>query len=448
MADQDPAAPLAILLAARRQGRARHRDARRRAAEAGLRGAGLGAIWLALGLLALLLGSVLVQGLPAFRAAYIKLDINFDPARLAPEGDPARLAPDGETAAAALAQADYAPLVTAALERQFPELADREQRRLLRGLVSIGAADELRRRLLADPGLLGQTRAIWLLADDDVDQLLKGRIDRAAPAADRRLSDRALSLIDRLAAEGRLAQGFSPTLLTAGDSREPELAGLRGALVGSLYLLLVTALLSLPTGIAAAIYLEELAPRNAITDLIEVNVNNLAAVPSIVFGLLGLAVLLDRLDLPRSSPLVGGATLALLVLPTIVVTSRAALRAVPPPIRQAALGIGASRLQTVTHHVLPCALPGILTGAIIGLAQALGETAPLLLIGMHAFIVDAPRTPLDPATALPVQIYLWAGSPEPAFAERAAAAILVLLCVLAVTSGLAALLRSRAERRW
>ena len=200
MADQDPAAPLAILLAARRQGRARHRDARRRAAEAGLRGAGLGAIWLALGLLALLLGSVLVQGLPAFRAAYIKLDINFDPARLAPEGDPTRLAPDGETAAAALAQADYAPLVAAALERLFPELADREQRRLLRGLVSIGAADELRRRLLADPGLLGQTRAIWLLADDDVDQLLKGRIDRAAPAADRRLSDRALSLIDRLAA--------------------------------------------------------------------------------------------------------------------------------------------------------------------------------------------------------------------------------------------------------
>ena len=441
MADEGSAAALARLLAVGRRGidPAPGLVRRRRGAELCLRGAGLAAICLALGLLAALLGSVLVAGLPAFRAAYVELDVTFDPALLDPSGAGGH---------EALARADYAPLVMAALERQFPELTSRQDRRLLRSFVSIGAADELRRRVLADPQLLGRTRSVRLLADDDVDQLLKGRVDRSAPAAERRLNDRALVLLDRLAEEGRLALGFSPTLLAAGDSREPELAGLRGALIGSLYLMLVTALLSLPIGIAAAIYLEEIAPRHAITDLVEVNVNNLAAVPSIVFGLLGLAVLLALFGLPRSSPLVGGATLALLVLPTIVVTSRAALRAVPATIREAALAVGASRLQTVTHHVLPCALPGILTGAIIGLAQALGETAPLLLIGMHAFIAEVPRTPLDPGTALPVQIYLWAGNPEQAFAERAAAAILVLLLLLAVMNGLSVFLRSRAERRW
>jgi phosphate transport system permease protein len=257
-----------------------------------------------------------------------------------------------------------------------------------------------------------------------------------------------LGLLDQLTAEGRLESRFNRIFFTSGDSREPELAGVYGALWGSAYLMLVTMTLCVPIGIAAALYLEEFAPKNRTTDLIEVNVNNLAAVPSIVYGLLGLAVFLNTFNLPRSSPLVGGMTLALLVLPTIIVSTRAALRAVPPSIREAALGIGASKLQTMTHHVLPLALPGILTGTIIGMAYALGETAPLLMIGMNAFIVDIPSSPLSPAAGLPVQIYIWADSPERGFAERTAAAIMVLLAFLIAMNATAIYLRRRFHRKW
>ena len=277
---------------------------------------------------------------------------------------------------------------------------------------------------------------------------VKGHIPRDVPETERRVSDKQIGWIDQLTAAGRLEKRFNRTFFQNGDSREPELAGIRGAAMGSFYTLIVTLALSFPVGVAAAVYLEEFAPRNRWTDLIEVNINNLAAIPSIVFGLLGLAVFLNVMNLPRSASTVGGLVLTLMTLPTIIIASRASLKSVPPSIREAALGVGASKMQTIVHHVLPLAMPGMMTGTIIGMARALGETAPLLMIGMVAFIVDVPRGFNDPATALPVQIYLWADSPERAFVERTSAAILVLLAVLLCMNGLAVYLRNRFERRW
>ena len=251
-----------------------------------------------------------------------------------------------------------------------------------------------------------------------------------------------------MAAEERIEKRFNKIFFTAGDSREPELSGIRGAVVGSFLMLVVTLVLSFPIGVATAVYLEEFAPKNRWTDLIEVNINNLAAVPSIVFGLLGLAVFLNFFGLPRSAPLVGGLVLTLMTLPTIIIAGRSALKSVPPSIREAALGVGASKMQMVAHHVLPLALPGILTGTIIGMARALGESAPLLMIGMVAFIVEIPGSFTDPATALPVQIFFWADSPERAFVERTSAAIMVLLAFLITMNAAAVILRRRFERRW
>ena len=266
--------------------------------------------------------------------------------------------------------------------------------------------------------------------------------------ADRRVKDRQIAWINDLQANGQIEISFSDTFFTAGASREAEQAGIWGAAVGSFYTLIICLVLSFPIGVLAAVYLEEFAPKNRITDLIEVNINNLAAVPSIVFGLLGLAMFLNFFGLPRSAPLVGGMVLALMTLPTIIIASRAALKAVPPSIREAALGVGASKLQTITHHVLPLAMPGILTGTIIGMAQALGETAPLLMIGMVAFVVDIPGGFTDPSTVLPVQIFMWADFPERAFEARTSAAIMVLLVFLICMNALAVLLRKRFERRW
>ena len=276
--------------------------------------------------------------------------------------------------------------------------------------------------VLKNPGMIGSTLSFWVPADDRVDMLIKGHVRRDLPQSDRLLNDRQLSWISTFEKEGKNKKRFNRALFTAGDSREPELAGIWGAVVGSFLTLFVTLVLSFPIGISAAIYLEEFAPTNRWTDLIEVNINNLAAVPSIVFGLLGLAVFLNFFGLPRSAPLVGGLVLTLMTLPTIIIASRASLQSVPPSIREAALGVGASKMQTVIHHVLPLAMPGMLTGTIIGMARALGETAPLLMIGMVAFIVDIPGGFTDPATVLPVQIYLWADSPERAFVERTSAA--------------------------
>jgi phosphate transport system permease protein len=277
---------------------------------------------------------------------------------------------------------------------------------------------------------------------------MKGRIDRNLPEDERRLKDKQIAWIDRLKEDGRITKKFNTTFFTAGDSREPELAGIKGAALGSFFTLIVTLLLSFPIGVAAAVYLEEFAPKNRWTDLIEVNINNLAAVPSIVFGLLGLAVFLNFFGLPRSAPVVGGLVLTLMTLPTIISASRASLKSVPPSIREAALGVGASKMQMVWHHVLPLAMPGMLTGTIIGMAQALGETAPLLMIGMVAFIVDVPAGFTDPATVLPVQIFLWYDLPEAAYVERTSAAIMVLLAFLITMNAAAIIMRKKFERRW
>ena len=356
--------------------------------------------------------------------------------------------PAGTREAEALRFANYAAVIRQALQARFPDVTSRRDKRTLAGLVSSGAALRLQDMVMADPGIVGTSQEIWVMTSDDIDSLAKGAISRDVPEGDRRVKDQELAWYDALEGDGAVRTVFNTTFFTAGDSREPEQAGIKGAVVGSFLTLLVTLLLSFPTGVLAAVYLEEFAPKNKWTDLIEVNINNLAAVPSIVFGLLGLAVFLSFFGLPRSAPLVGGMVLALMTLPTIIIASRAALKAVPPSVREAALGVGASQMQTVTHHVLPLAMPGILTGTIIGMAQALGETAPLLMIGMVAFIVDVPGGLTDPATVLPVQIYLWADSPERAFVAKTSAAIMVLLAFLVTMNALAVLLRKRFERRW
>jgi phosphate transport system permease protein len=394
---------------------------------------GLAAIIASLTFLSLLFIAITSKGYTAFQQTHVKLNIFFDPQEL----DPAELG-----------SANYPALVKHSLRSLFPDVTSRRDKRTLNGLVSSGAAFELRRMVMADPGLIGQTQPLWLPADDDIDMFVKGCIRRDVPESERRLNDRQLAWIDQLERQGRIRKQFNRTFFRAGDSREPELSGILGAAKGSFYTLLVTLLLSFPIGVAAAIYLEEFAPKNRWTDLIEVNINNLAAVPSIVFGLLGLAVFLNFFGLPRSAPLVGGLVLTLMTLPTIIIASRAALKSVPPSIREAALGIGASQMQMVAHHVLPLAMPGMLTGTIIGMAQALGETAPLLMIGMVAFIVDVPTGFTSPSTVLPVQIYLWADSPERAFVERTSAAIMVLLAFLIAMNALAVVLRKKFERRW
>lgn len=388
--------------------------------------------------LGFLLATIALNGYSAFRQTKLQLDLDLDPVVLG-LGDGAD--------AGVLASADYQAVVKASLGRLFPQVVGRKERRELNALVSASAGYILRDMVVAHPELVGRRITAWLPADDTVDMLFKGRVGRG-PDAGGQLNQAQLAWVDELIADSRIALRFNTAFFTNGDSREPEMAGIWGGTKGSFFMLLVTLVLSFPLGVSAAIYLEEFAPRNRWVDFIEVNINNLAAVPSIVFGLLGLAVFINFFGLPRSAPLVGGLVLSLMTLPVIIIASRAALRAVPPSVREAALGIGSSPMQMVFHHVLPLAMPGMLTGAIIGMARALGESAPLLMVGMVAFIVDVPSTPLDPATVLPVQIYLWADSPERAFAERTSAAILVLLGFLLVMNMAAVWLRSRFERHW
>jgi phosphate transport system permease protein len=413
--------------------------ARRYRRERRFRLLGLAALLFGLGFLAVFFVTLIANGHSAFQQTRILLDVELDAATIDPEGrrDPI-----------ALETANYQGLIRDALVARFPAVTERRDLRELYALLSPAADLEVRKLVLDDPDVIGETHSLWLLADDDVDMLMKGYIDRDASEAGRRLSDQQIGWIDALVAEGRVDRKFNRYFFTSGDSRDPELAGIWSATVGSFFMLLVTLALSFPLGVATAVYLEEFAPRNRWTDLIEVNINNLAAVPSIVFGLLGLALFINLFGLPRSAPLVGGLVLTLMTLPVIIIASRAALTAVPPSIREAALGVGASKMQVVMHHVLPLALPGMLTGTIIGMARALGESAPLLMIGMVAFIVDVPDSPLDPSTALPVQIFLWADSPERAFVERTSAAILVLLAFLVLMNGAAILLRKRFERRY
>ena len=409
----------------------------RYAAERRFRAYGMISIVIALSFLVVLLGSVISRGYTAFVQSYVALPIAFDPAIIDP---------DGTREKSALSVADYRGLVNAALEKKFPEIADdRKLKREASRMVSQGADIELRKLLMEKPTLLGTSMTVSLPASAAADQVLKGKVAHDDSSG---LKEMTLARLDKLKAEGKADFHFNSYLFTAGDSRQPELAGLIGAVVGSFYSLAITIALSFPLGVAAAVYLEEFASKNRWTDLIEVNINNLAAVPSIVFGLLALEIFLNVLGLPRSAPLVGGLALTLVSLPTIIISARVALKAVPPWIREAAQGLGASRQQMVVHHVLPLAMPGILTGTIIGMARAIGESAPLLMIGMVAFVVDVPATPVDPSTALPVQVYLWAASPERAFVERTSAAILVLLACLAIMNATAIYLRKKFERRW
>jgi len=413
--------------------------ARRYASERRFQLIGRFAVLLGLVFVALLFATIVANGYSGFQQTYIALKVDFDPAVIDPDG---KRDPD------VLRSADYAALVKQALRAAFPEVSGRSELRELYKIMSPGAEYRLMEMVANDPSLVGTSKELWLLAADDVDMVVKGFIDRALPEAERRVNDRTIGWLDALEKEGKIATRINWSFFTNGDSREPELAGIGGAIAGSFYTLLVCLALSFPIGVAAAVYLEEFAPKNRWTDLIEVNINNLAAVPSIVFGLLGLAVLINFFGLPRSAPVVGGLVLTLMTLPTIIIASRAALKSVPPSIREAALGVGASKVQTVFHHVLPLAMPGMLTGTIIGMARALGESAPLLMIGMVAFIVDVPRGFFDPSTVLPVQIYLWADSPERAFVAKTAAATIVLLGFLIAMNALAVYLRKRFERRW
>ena len=413
--------------------------ARRYRRERNFRLAGLGAVLVGMAFLAFFFYTLIGNGYTAFLQTHILLEVELSESSIDP---------DGERDPQTLGRADYQGAIRNALMARFPQVEGRNDLRDLFALVSPGAGFELRNQVLANPELLGQTIRQWVVADDDVDMLVKGHMDRTAEESQRRINDSQLGWIEQLEADGSVARHFNHRFFTSGDSRDPEMSGIWSAVVGSFFMLLVTLALSFPLGVATAIYLEEFAPKNRWTDLIEVNINNLAAVPSIVFGLLGLALFINFFGLPRSAPVVGGLVLTLMTLPVVIIAARASLMSVPPSIREAALGVGASKMQTIFHHVMPLALPGMLTGTIIGMARALGESAPLLMIGMVAFIVDVPESPLDPATALPVQVYLWADSPERAFVERTSAAILVLLAFLLVMNATAILLRKRFERRW
>ncbi|MEN8769836.1 MAG: phosphate ABC transporter permease PstA [Glaciecola sp.] len=413
--------------------------AKRYRAEKRFKAYGVAAILFGLACLVILFTDIIGKGHSAFLQTYVYVEVNYDADALdiSNVNDPQQLA-----------IADYSAIVKSALREQFTDAKSRKQRRNLYGLVSNGASFTLRESLENNPALLNQTVGLWLLADDDIDTYYKSRGDNKDDAFVGRLNPQQVAWVETWIDQKQIKKRFNTTFFTSGDSREPEQAGIMGAMAGSLFTLLVTIALSFPIGVAAAVYLEEYAPKNKITDFIEVNINNLAAVPSIIFGLLGLAIFIGYFEMHRSIPLVGGLVLSLMTLPTIIISSRAAIKSVPPSIRDAALGLGASKMQVILHHVLPLAMPGMLTGAIIGFAQALGETAPLLMIGMVAFIVDIPGGVSDPATALPVQIFLWSDSPERAFVERTSAAIMVLLAFLITMNTAAIWLRKRLERRW
>lgn len=400
-----------------------------------LKSLGIGAIFIAFFMLFILVASLVSSGYQAFMQTHLTMEVFVDPEEVSVERLP---------------RGNFDDVLAASLASKLPgvDTSDRAAMRQVESILSNGAQFHLRDMVVENPGLIGQTVEITVPVSDPYDQLYKELIDRDTPEQNRRLKDPEIAMFDRLQADGAISSPFNIGLFTNADSRFPELAGLKGALIGSFWALLTCFLISFPLGIGAAIYLEEFAPRNRFSDLIEVNINNLAAVPSVVFGLLALAVFIGWFGLPRSAPFVGGLTLALMTMPTIIIATRAALKAVPPSIREAALGLGASKQQVVFQNVLPLAMPGILTGTIIGLAQALGETAPLLLIGMNAFITSAASSPFDSATALPTQIFIWADSPERGFVSRTSAAILVLLGFLVFMNAIAIYLRQRFERRW
>jgi phosphate transport system permease protein len=417
---------------------------------------GLVAVIVSLLLVLLLFINIFSKGLPAFWQTSITLDIFFDPAIIKIDEKPIqRPAESGNDFRQRMIEwetqvgmANYNRLIFAALSKVIPD-ANQHKRHLGR-IVTSGERFALRDRVVQDPSIVGQTLRLNLLTDANIDVWLKGKIDRSLPDHQQQLSPIVRKWADDLYARNVITNRFSTAIFVNPDSRSSlASAGLAGAFIGSLYMMLVVILVSVPMGVAAAIYLEEFAPRNRVTDLIEVNINNLAAVPSIVFGLLGAAVFINWFKLPLSAPIVGGLILSLMTLPTVIIATRSTLKAIPPSIRQAALGLGASKMQSILHHVLPIAVPGILTGAILGVARALGETAPLLLIGMKSFVAQIAKSPFDQSTALPVQIFLWQGNELRNFFEaRTSAAIIVLLLLMITLNGLAIYLRKRFEIRW
>lgn len=425
---------------------------RRKAAETRMKFYGLAAIILSLGTLAIMLLTIFADGTSAFRQATLTFPVTLDAAALDKTGNrnPEEMA---KVTTIGYKRVIAASFVAYLAERGIP--VDGVSEDEIGDMISQDAPGGLRQRVLADPSLIGQTLSVEVYAVGRIDGYLKGRVTRASAENDTNITPAQLDLADRLVEAGILTIQFNMGFLTNPDASDlrPESSGLGVAIIGSLYMMVLVLIFTVPVGVAASIYLEEFAPKGRWTDLIEVNISNLAAVPSIVFGILGLAIFINFAGLPQSSSLVGALVISLMTLPTIIIATRSAIRAVPPSIRDAALGIGASKMQTVFHHVLPLAMPGIMTGTILGLASALGETAPLLLIGMVAFVTNYPAGPLDggildPATALPVQVYSWASRSDPAFIERSAGAIIVLLVFLVIMNVAAILLRRKFERRW
>ena len=427
------------LEAARRLDRGQALTRRRNRAENRFRWYGVMALGFAMVTLVVLLSSVVWKGFGAFTQYRLLLDVDLNSEVIDPTGRLERKD---------LSRANYDGLVRQALRDLVPDASGRKQKKKLYRLISSGSGYEVRRLVLENPTLVGTRQRIEVPLSSEADLYMKGHVSREVDQSNRKLSDQQLDWLDSLASQGLVELFFDWHFLTGGDSREPELAGVGGAVVGSLLTLLVTLVICFPVGVAAAVHLEEFAKKNRLTDWIEVNINNLAAVPSIIFGLLGLALFLGFMGMTRSAPLVGGLVLALRTLPIIIIVSRAALAAVPPSIREAALGMGASRLQLVAHHLLPLALPGILTGTIIGMAQALGETAPLLMIGMVAFVADIPAGLEDPSTVLPVQVFLWSDAPERGFEAKTSGAIIVLLVFLLFLNAAAVYLRKKFEIKY
>ncbi|CUI00847.1 phosphate ABC transporter permease PstA [Leisingera aquaemixtae] len=427
------------------------RTRKRNAAEARFRGYGIAAITAGLVMLLVLVTTIVSKGTGAFQQTFVTLNVELLESKLDKKGN--RNIEDIKK----VTTFGYAPIIKGAMEATVEELGIETSLKAkeLAGVLSKDVAAQLRDYVIANPDQIGQTVEFRFLASSRVDGYLKGRVTRDSIVNDKNISAEQLDLVDALAAAGVLEKTFNLDFITGADASDarPEAAGIGVSMLGSLFMMFVVLALALPIGVAASIYLEEFAPQNWLTDMIEVNISNLAAVPSIVFGILGLAVFINYMHLPTSAPLVGGLVLTLMTLPTIIISTRASLKSVPPSIRDAALGVGASKMQAVFHHVLPLAAPGILTGTIIGLAQALGETAPLLLIGMVGFIAsNAPETIADgllaPNSAMPAQIYEWAKRADPAFYERAWGGIIILLLFLVTMNTLAVILRRRFERRW
>ena len=413
---------------------------KRYAKETRLKFYGIISISFALSFLAIFLYTIFISGYTALQQSQTLISVQLPSEKISNE--------DGKLDIIKSRKFNWSGLVKKSFRTSFPEVNNQNDKRNLNSLISENAGYQLRLKVENGTIKIGSKVDVWIKTSDDVDMLMKGHMDRNVAEKNRRLSDQQIEWVDKLNENGKLDLFFNSTFFTKADSREPESSGILGATVGSAFALFITVLLALPLAVMSAVYLEYFAKPGKITDFIEVNINNLAAVPSIVFGLLGLAVFLGFFGMPRSVPLVGGMVLALMTLPTIIIATRASIRAVPSSIRDAALGLGASKMQAATDHVLPLAAPGILTGTIIGMAQALGETAPLLMIGMVAFIVDVPNTITSPATALPVQIFMWSDSAERAFSERASLAIMVLLVFLISMNIAAVFLRKKYETKW